>query len=72
MGDREVFNREQAAEYLGVCTDTVTRLCQRGDLRHVKFGRAVRIRKAWCDDWLESEAAGGSHTPVADAMFADR
>jgi len=67
---REVFNQDQAAEYLGVCPDTVTGLCKRGELRHVKIGRALRIRKEWCVAFLESRAAGGEgHTPAADAIL---
>lgn len=67
---REVFDRDQAAEYLGVCPDTVTALCKRGALKHVKMARAVRIRKEWCIEFLESNAVGGDgHTPAADAIF---
>jgi excisionase family DNA binding protein len=69
---REVFNRQEAAEYLGVSKETVTAWCKKGALRHVKFGRSLRIRKEWCIEFLEERAAGGSHTPVADAMFAGR
>ena len=67
---REVFDQRGAAEYLGVCPDTVTMLCQRGELRHAKIGRSLRIRKEWCIEFLEANAAGGDgHTPTADAIF---
>lgn len=69
MLSREVFDRDQAAEYLGVCPDTVTALCKRGELRHVKIGRALRIRREWCVEFLEAHAAGGHSTPAADAIF---
>ena len=66
---REIFNQHEAADYLGVCPDMVTKLCQRGDLRHAKIGRALRIRRIWCDEYLERIAAGGCVTPAADAIF---
>ena len=67
---REVFNREEAAEYMGVCPTTVTNLCRRGELRHVKFARSIRIRKEWCIEFLEANAAGGDgHTPAADSIL---
>ena len=34
------------AERLGVCRDTVYRLCDRGELLHVRIGNAIRIAPA--------------------------
>ncbi len=68
---REIFNQHEAAEYLGVCPDTVTALCKRGELRHRKIGRSLRIRKTWCIEFMEANAAGGDgHTPAADAIIS--
>lgn len=68
---REVFDREQAAEFLGLHPSTISELCARGELRHAKIGRALRIRRIWCEGYLESLAAGGTETPVADAILAE-
>ena len=67
---RDVFNREEAAEYLGLHPSTITELCHDGALRHAKIGRALRIRREWCNEYLEAIAAGGEATPVADRLIA--
>ena len=49
---REFFTPADIADYLGLATYTVQELCRRGELHHVKVGRAIRIRKAWADDYM--------------------
>jgi excisionase family DNA binding protein len=38
-----LLSRREAAEQLGVSTDTIARLIARGQLRAVRIGRAVRV-----------------------------
>jgi excisionase family DNA binding protein len=49
---REYFTPAEVAQYLGFSTNTVQDLCRRGELRHVKMGRSIRIRKAWADAYM--------------------
>lgn len=44
-----------AAEYAGVCRDTIYTAVERGELRHVRIGgrRCIRLRAPWIDEWLE-------------------
>jgi excisionase family DNA binding protein len=41
-----------AAALIGVHPETVARLCRRGELPHVKIGRATRIIVAQLNAWL--------------------
>jgi excisionase family DNA binding protein len=47
-----------AARHAGVSKDTIYTACERGELRHVRIGgrRAIRLRAAWIDEWLERHA----------------
>jgi excisionase family DNA binding protein len=49
---QEFFTPAEIAQYLGLSTYTVQDLCRRGELHHVKVGRAIRIRKQWADDYM--------------------
>jgi excisionase family DNA binding protein len=46
----------EAAKYAKVASDTIYDACERGELRHVRIGgrRAIRLRAAWIDAWLEA------------------
>jgi excisionase family DNA binding protein len=48
---------KQAAAQLGVSVDMIYDLCQRGKLRSMKIGRAVRIRAADLEDYRTDVAA---------------
>jgi excisionase family DNA binding protein len=52
------FNVSEAAEYAGVSRDTIYTACERHELRSARVSgrRAIRIRPAWIDGWLERHA----------------
>src|SRR5690349_8710302 len=45
------FTPAEIAAYIGMSTYTVQDLCRRGELRHVKAGRSIRIRREWADQY---------------------
>jgi len=49
------LNVREAAEYAGVCRDTIYTACEQDELRHVLISgrRAIRLRPQWIDAWLE-------------------
>ena len=60
------LNVSEAAEYASVSRDTIYTACERGELRSVRVSgrRAIRIRPAWIDAWLEQTRAGRSRSPA--------
>ena len=48
----------EAAEYTGLSRDTIYTACEQGELRSARVSgrRAIRIRPAWIDAWLERHA----------------
>lgn len=46
------FTPAEIAGYIGMSTYTVQDLCRRGELRHVKAGRSIRIRREWADQYM--------------------
>ena len=52
------FNVSEAADYAGVSRDTIYTACERHELRSARVSgrRAIRIRPAWIDAWLERHA----------------
>lgn len=59
LGDRLAVDLLEAGRLTGLCSETVARACRRGELRHAKVGRAIRIRPADLDAWLQSHSVGG-------------
>src|SRR5690348_14549023 len=49
------LNVSEAAEYASLSRDTIYTACERGELRSARVSgrRAIRIRPAWIDAWLE-------------------
>ncbi|MBY0496318.1 MAG: helix-turn-helix domain-containing protein [Cyanobacteria bacterium] len=52
------LNVSEAAEYASLSRDTIYTACERGELRSARVSgrRAIRIRPAWIDAWLERHA----------------
>ena len=48
----------EGADYSGVSRDTIYTACERRELRHARVGgrRAIRLKPAWIDAWLEAHA----------------
>ena len=48
----------EGAEYANVSRDTIYTACERGELRSARVSgrRAIRLRPAWIDAWLERHA----------------
>jgi len=45
IGDAEVYTVQQAAGWLRVSPSKVYEMCRRGDLKHGRFGNAIRIHR---------------------------
>jgi len=56
-----------AAEHAGVSRDTIYTACERRELRHARVGgrRAIRLKAAWIDAWLEQHAHDPDHERAA-------
>jgi excisionase family DNA binding protein len=51
-GAERLLTVREVAERLSVCTATVYRLCERGELPHVRVSNAIRVRPADVDAFL--------------------
>jgi excisionase family DNA binding protein len=60
----------EAAEYAGVSRDTIYTACERRELSHARVGgrRAIRLKTAWIDSWLERHALGVREAQPIDAQ----
>ena len=50
--EREVFSRNEAAEYVGVSILTLTKVLVNGELPYRRAGKRWLIAKAALDNWL--------------------
>ncbi len=53
MTDRLAYTIRETAELLGVSTDLVYKLCERGELSYVLAGRRKLIRAESLELWME-------------------
>jgi excisionase family DNA binding protein len=69
-GRDQLLNVADVAERLGVCAATVYRLCERGDLPHVRIVNSIRVRRADLDALVAALATGapkaGRRRPSAE------
>ena len=66
------LNVGDAAEYAGVCRDTIYTACERREIRHVRIGgrRSIRLKREWIDDWYERGARAAVRPPSANEARA--
>ncbi len=50
--DRQIFDLEGAARYLGVGLNTMGDLIKHGKVRHVHIGRLIRVHKVALDEYV--------------------
>ena len=50
--DDQMLTVGEAADYLSVSVSTVRRWLRRGELEHVRLGRAMRIRRTVLERWV--------------------
>jgi excisionase family DNA binding protein len=60
----EFMSVSQIASLLDVSAGTIHRAVQRGELRAVRVGRLLRVRRSWLATWLDSTDSGLA--PTAD------
>lgn len=53
----EVLTAHQVAELLGIHYQTLRKYIQRGELRAVKRGNRIYIRRSWVEEFLTPEGA---------------
>lgn len=54
--EKKVLTRAEAAEYLGVCRETVRRELERGKLRGFKAGKHWRVEREELDRYMNRTA----------------
>ncbi len=52
---REVMDIRQAAEYLGISSDTLYRYASEGSIPAFKLGNRWRFRKSLLDSWMDEK-----------------
>ena len=56
--EKQVLTVRDAAAYLQVSANTVYDLVAKGELKHSRVGRAIRIPRQYCDDYLTTNTQG--------------
>ena len=54
MKNGEVFNAQEAANFLGAHVETIRRMARKGELPAYKVGKDWRFRKGALMEWAES------------------
>lgn len=57
---REVMDIRQAAEYLGISSDTLYRYASEGFVPAFKLGNRWRFKKSLLDSWMEQQSGAGT------------
>ncbi|MDR1954312.1 MAG: helix-turn-helix domain-containing protein [Clostridiales Family XIII bacterium] len=58
MINNKTFTVAEAAEYIGVCRETVYRMVRNGDLKAIRVGingRKILFRKTSLDRWMDAQ-----------------
>ncbi|WP_342394546.1 helix-turn-helix domain-containing protein [Myxococcus fulvus] len=67
-GSGRLLTVREAAERLGVCRATVYRLCERGELPHVRISNAVRVEAEALEKFIREPS---SQSPMCDIAHHD-
>ena len=59
MEDKEVFDAEEAAAFLGINLDDLRRYARKGMIPCRKLGKRWRFHKAHLVEWLKGNQTGG-------------
>lgn len=59
--EKLAYTVQEAAEALGLSTDTVYQLVHRADFPAIRVGRAVRISRKLLEQWVDKQAQGGTN-----------
>jgi excisionase family DNA binding protein len=59
MEDKEVFDAEEAAAFLGINLDDLRRYARKGMIPCRKLGKRWRFHKAHLVEWLKGNQVGG-------------
>lgn len=54
--DDRLLTVAELAEYLGLAQGTIYNKVCRGEIPHVKLGRAVRFRRSEIDRWIDAQS----------------
>ena len=58
MEVKEVMDIRAAAEYLGICTDTLYKYASDGFLPAFKLGNRWRFKRSRLDEWMKEQEKG--------------
>jgi excisionase family DNA binding protein len=64
MVPREVMDIRQAADYLGISSDTLYRYASEGFVPAFKLGNRWRFRKSLLDGWMDEKSGVTAAAPV--------
>jgi|GEM_PF-5828522 len=53
-----LLHLREVAEYLGLCHDTVHRMCREGRLPYVKIGNRIRVEPEELSKWIAQHRQG--------------
>jgi len=53
--ERQKMDVKQAAEYLGVCTDTIYTMVKQNEIPHFRIRRRILFSKEAIESWIKSQ-----------------
>jgi excisionase family DNA binding protein len=65
---REVLDIRQAAEYLGISTDTLYRYASEGLIPAFKLGNRWRFKRSLMDAWMVEQSCTPREKPQVEVM----